>query len=450
MMERSIEAWFLENSAALIAFSEDIWRHPEPLMEEYHSCRVTADFLRAQGFSVKTCHCRYPEREPNTVVASWGSGRPVIAVYGEYDALPGLAQDAVSHRTEKEGWGHGCGHNLMIAASVGAACAVKTALEQTGTNGTVKMLACPAEEGGNGKIYMHKLGLFDGIDCILGWHPEPGDLTGNERVNLSIGKLIFRFHGKASHASTAPELGRSAMDAAELMSVGIQYLREHIPMDARIHHKYLETMSAANVVPENAAVQYVVRAKDMNGVKDLIRRVVLVAQGAATMAETRMEYEICSVLPGTVILPRFTRFLYESARKIPPLTYTPQEEAFGLELYKNVFGTECPDSVLRKALVEPTGVPSINYGSNDLGYTTFMIPTARFVGLGLIDGISVHHWALTATAGMSIGQKAAVYVGKALAQSMFDLFHDPQAIASFQEDLVKAKKGQVCEPVWPK
>lgn len=449
-MNEAIMNWFHENEASLIELSKDIWNHPEPLMEEYHSCKATADFLEAQGFSVSTCHCRFPEREPNTVVASWGSGHPVVAVYGEYDALPGLAQPATSYRVKSTGWGHGCGHNLMAAAAVGAACAAKAALEHSGCSGTVKMLACPAEEGGNGKMYMHRLGLFDGIDCLLGWHPEVGALTGNERVSLSIEKLKFYFHGKASHAAAAPELGRSAMDAAELMSVGVQYLREHMSMDCRIHHKYLETMSGANIVPEHASVQYIVRAKDMNGMRALAERVIKIAEGAALMTETQMEYEVESALPGTLILTSFTRFLYESARKIPALGYTEAEKAFAAALYKSVFDQECEGSALDEALEEPSGIPTLNYGSNDLGYTTYTIPTARYVGLGLIKGISVHHWALTATAGMSIGQKAAIYVSKALAQSMYDIFKEPGVIGTWKREMEERKKGQACEPVWPK
>lgn len=449
-MNEAIKDWFHENEISLIEYSKDIWDHPEPLMEEYHSCEATANFLKAQGFSVYTCHCRFPERKPNTVIASWGSGHPVVAIYGEYDALPGLAQPATSYRVESAGWGHGCGHNLMAAAAVGAACAVKAALEKSRFSGTVKMLACPAEEGGNGKMYMHKLGLFDGIDCLLGWHPEVGDLTGNEKISLSIEKLQFHFSGKASHAAAAPELGRSAMDAAELMSVGVQYLREHMSMDCRIHHKYLETMRGANIVPEHASVQYIVRAKDMNGMSELAKRVIKIAEGAALMTETQMQYQVESALPGTLILTSFTKFLYESAKKIPALEYTSEEEEFAAALYKNVFEQKCEGSALNKALEEPNGIPTLNYGSNDLGYTTYVIPTARYVGLGLIKDISVHHWALTATAGMSIGQKAAVYVSKALAQSMYDIFRNPNIIETWRQELEERKKGQVCEPIWPK
>ncbi len=447
-MNQAIGAWFKQNEEALVRFSRDIWEHPEGLMEEFYSCERTSALLKAQGFDIALCHCKDPEQRPNTIVARWGSGHPVVAVFGEYDALPGLAQDAVPHRAPAPGYGHGCGHNLMITASVGAACAVKAAMEQEKLAGTVVFFACPAEEGGNGKMYMHRLGLFDGIDCLLGWHPEPGALTANEKVNLSIAKLTFSFTGRASHASAAPEMGRSAMDAAELMSVGVQYMREHMSSDARIHHAYEQVVTKANVVPEHAVVDYMVRAKDLNSVQSLVERVVKVAQGAALMTETSVTHTLHSALPGTLILTSFTRFLYESACKIPPLHYDEAEKIFAQTLYRNVFSTEPSEDVLEERLVAPSGVPSTNFGSNDLGLVTHLIPTVRYIGLGLISGVPVHHWALTATAGMSIGQKAAVYVSKALAQSMYDILKTPQVIEAWQVELEHNRKGKIYTPVW--
>lgn len=448
-MDNRLKEWYEENERAVIEFSKDIWLHPEIKMEEYHSCKATAEFLKNQGFCIHTCHCRFPDREPNTVVAEWGNGSPVVAVFGEYDALPGLGQEAVPYRSAKEGLGHGCGHNLMIAAAVGAACSVKKVMEDGHIKGTIKLLACPAEEGGNGKLYMHRLGLFDGVDCIVGWHPEVGPLTSNEKVGLSIEKIVFEFKGQASHAAAAPELGRSAMDAAELMSVGVQYLREHMKMGCRIHHKYLETMEALNIVPANSAVAYCVRATNIPDMKELAERVIKVAEGAATMTGTEMKYKILSALPGTYILTSFTRFIYESALKIPPLEYTEEEEEFARELYQNVFGKECEGSPLDHQLVEPAGVPSINYGSNDLGYTTYTIPTARFVGLGLLKDTCVHHWALTSMAGMSIGQKAAVYVSKSMAQSLLDILKIPQVIDGWKQELKKGAHLAPGDIVWP-
>lgn len=448
-MNDRIKEWYEENETSVMEFSRDIWLHPELKMEEYGSCKATASFLEAQGFEVYTCHCLGPDREPNTVVATWGSGSPVVAVFGEYDALPGLGQEAVPWRSKLPGAGHGCGHNLMIAAAVGAACAAKHAMETQHIPGTIKFLACPAEEGGNGKLFMHRLGLFDGIDCIVGWHPEAGPLTANERVGLAIEKLVFEFRGKPAHAAAAPEQGRSAMDAAELMSVGVQYLREHMKMGCRIHHRYLETMPAMNIVPEFASVAYCVRATSLKDMRELADRVVSAAKGAAIMTETQMNYRVISALPGTWILTSFTRFIYESARKIPPLSYTEEEERFAEELYRNVFGRDCDGSPLDSSLTEPAGIPSIHYGSNDLGYTTYTIPTARFVGLGLIRDTCVHHWALTSTAGMSIGQKAAVYVSKAMAQSLVDILLSPRVIEGWKEELKAKAHLEPDDIVWP-
>lgn len=449
-MDKHIRKWFDCYEKQVIAYSRKLWENPEPMMEEYVACEETAAFLQDQGFSVEVCHCRYPERKPNTVVASYGSGPPVVAIYGEYDALPDLGQDTVPYRSPIQGYGHGCGHNLIAAATLGAACAAKEAMDKEGLKGTIRYLACPAEEGGNGKLYMQRLGLFDGIDCLIGWHPDDCPLTGFEQMGLSIEKMIFSFTGKAAHAAKAPEMGRSAMDAAELMSVGVQYLREHMSSDCRIHHSYLETASKANIVPEHSSVYYVVRAKDLEGMYALAERVMKVAQGAAMMTETKLDYTIESALPGTLIVTSFTKFLSESAQKIPPLTYTEEEENFAKDLFTSVFQKEVENSVLSTEFVQPNGVVTLNYASTDLGYATYTIPTGRLVGLGMIQGTPVHHWALSCTAGMSIGQKAAIYVGKCLGQALVDILLDPEHIKVWKQEHKERCKGQNLAVILPK
>ena len=450
VMNKHIKTWFDRYEDQVTAYSKKLWEHAEPMMEEYFACEETAAFLEEQGFTVEVCHCTYPERKPNTVVASFGSGHPVVAVFGEYDALPDLGQDTVPYRSVKPGCGHGCGHNLMAASAISAACAAKAAVEQEGLKGTIRFLACPAEEGGNGKLYMQQLGLFDGIDCLIGWHADDGPLTGFEKMGLSIEKIVFTFTGKASHAAKAPEMGRSSMDAAELMSVGVQYLREHISSDCRIHHSYLETISKANIVPEHSSVYYVIRAKDLEGMYALAERVIKIAQGAAMMTETQLDYHIESALPGTLIVTSFTKFLCESAQKIPDLTYSQEEEEFAKEIYKSVFQKEAEGGVLSTDLVQPDGVVTTNYASTDLGYITYLIPTGRLVGLGMVKKTPVHHWALTCTAGMSIGQKAAVYVGKCLAQALVDMLHNPEQVTIFKQEHEKLCKGQNFKVVMPK
>lgn len=434
-MNEAIGKWYEQYADQTIALAKALWEDPELAMEEFHACALTADFLRKQGFSVETFHCRDEGVPPNTVVATWGSGKPVIGIMGEYDALPGLGQDAVPYPSRREGSGHGCGHCLMTPACSSAAAALKAALEAEHLPGTIRFIAAPAEEGGMGKVHLMKRGVFEGLDCCMAWHPMDYDITPYEGVLQAMAQLKFEFFGKAAHAAVCPEQGRSALDAAELMNVGVQYLREHVPDDVRIHYSYLAAGERPNIVPDYAALSYYVRGKNIAVVDQIVERVKKVAQGAAIMTETRTECTHLGSMTETCIINGFNQFLYQSASKIPRVEYTAQEHAFADTLYENIIGKKPTCEVLPAALAAPTGVERHVPGSTDAGCVTKSVPTGRLFGLGIVRGIPAHHWGVTASVGMSIGHKAALFAGKALAQCGYDIVKNPAVLDTWWEEL---------------
>jgi len=433
-----IQDWYDAHGETVKNMARTIWEHPEPAMEEFFACQSTRSFLEGEGFSVKAYHCRDKSLPPNTVEAVAGNGFPVIGIYGEYDALPGLGQEAVPWHAPIPGWGHGCGHCLMTPAGASAAAAAWKAMQAENLSGTIRFISCPAEETGEGKADLFRLGAFDGLDCCLAWHPMSYDLTPFEGTLQALASYRFEFFGQAAHAAQNPDMGRSALDAAELMNVGVQYLREHVASDVRIHYSYLNAGEKPNIVPAYAALHYMIRARDSAHNEEVIDRVKAIARGAAMMAGVEMRSTLLSTTSETCIVHSFNRFLYEAAQAVPPLVYTSQEEDFARELYKNIRGSSSPgfDPLPRK-LVPPTGRDIPMTGSTDAGYLTKTVPTARLFGLGVVRDVPGHHWGVTASVGSSIGQKAAVFAGKAMAQCALEVARHPDQIMLWKEELKK-------------
>ncbi len=437
-----IARWYEEYTQDVEGLAEKLWARPELSMEEYFACEQTRKFLEGQGFQVETFHCKDQSRPANTVVATAGSGHPVIGFYGEYDALPGLGQEAVPERSPKEGPGHGCGHCLMTPACASAAAAAYRTMVEEGLPGTIRFIATPAEETAEGKPWLMKRGTFAGLDCCLSWHPTPYDLSPAEGILQAMSSYKFEFFGQAAHAAISPEAGRSALDAAELMNVGVQYLREHVTSDVRIHYTYLSAGERANIVPDYAATHYYIRAADMDKVEQVAARVLDCAAGAARMAGVEEKHTLLLANAETAILHSFNRFLYDCACAVPPIQYGPEEEAFAQKLHRAVTGKEGTCDPLPKGLEPPTGQELHYNGSTDAGYLTKTVPTARLYGLGIVRDTPGHHWGVTASVGSSIGQKAAVYVGKALAQCAVEIAAHPQRIDQWQAEL-REKAGEV-------
>ena len=437
-----IADWYRQHGDEVKGLAEALWEHPEISEEEYFACAQTKRFLEDKGFRVETFHHKDDTRAPNTVVATAGSGKPVIGFYGEYDALPGLGQEAVPYECPREGAGHGCGHCLMTPACASAAAAAYAAMVKDGLPGTVKFVATPAEEIAEGKPWLFAKGVFDDMDCCLSWHPTPWDLAPAEGVLQAINTYKVEFFGKAAHAAISPEAGRSALDAAEMMNIGVQYLREHVPDDVRIHYVYLAAGERVNIVPEYAATQYCIRGRDMEEVESVSRRVMDCAAGAALMAGVKEKHTLLLANSETVILHSFNRFLYECAAAVPALEYTAEEDEFAKELYRNINGKDCRENPLPRLLEAPTGVEEHYTGSTDAGYLTKTVPTARLYGLGVIRDTPGHHWGVTASVGTSIGRKASVYVGQCLAQCAYETALHPEHIDEWKKEL-KEKAGEV-------
>ena len=448
-MNPILKKWFEDHGDEVAKIGLDLWNHAEPGLEEYYGCRRTAEFMEQNGFQVETFHILGGDREPNCVVATWGSGKPVIGILGELDALPGLGQEAVPYRAPiKDACGHGCGHNLMNAMGSCAAIAIKEVLQVEGLSGTIKYYACPAEELGGGKMYMDRMGVFNDLDCVLGWHPQPGSSLKIKEVILnSIISAKFEFFGQDAHAAVAPETGRSALDACELMNVGVNYLREHMDGSSRVHYVYLNGGDRPNIVPNYAALEYNIRAVDVKSVTELFERVKKCAEGAALMTETSFKVTVESVGLPPVQIDDFNSFFYRSVEKLPPLVYTEEEKAFARELFKNHTGREAADDeeAMPSRREAPTGVHKNVPNSTDVGWVARKVPTARLMGLTMIGGTYMHSWACVACTGHSIGLHGATYVSMAVAQGAYDIFKDPSSIPAWWEDL----RRQTADDVLP-
>ncbi|MCQ2415658.1 MAG: amidohydrolase [Lachnospiraceae bacterium] len=451
-MNKTILDWYKRNGDDVKAWAKDIWDHCEIAMEEYHACEVTAEFMKKHGFHVETLNCKFPGEKPNTVVASWGSGHPVIGYIGEYDGLTGMGQDCVPYYSPKEGPGHGCAHNLMSPSCGSAAIACKEAMQAESLPGTVMFFACPAEETVEGKIYMASLGLFDNLDVCMAWHPQPRNLKIRELRQCSLTNMKVEFFGLAAHASSYPERGRSALDACEIMNVGVNYLREHVESTTRMHYSYINGGDKPNIVPSYAALHYFLRTKDLKSNYELLERVKKCAEGASIMTETKYKITINSMGPGCILLNGFNRFLYEAAAKIPQISFSAKDEAFAKELFTNINGREPEEGedIIFTKIEEPTGNPVYAPSSTDAGVVSRICPTSRLFGWGELNRTPSHSWGYVSCAGSEIGLKSAVYAGIAQAQAGYEIAKDPSVIIPWREDLdQQLKEDGDLKPIKP-
>ncbi|MEX0274131.1 MAG: amidohydrolase, partial [Flavobacteriaceae bacterium] len=383
------------------------------------------------GFSIKNGVAGIP----TAFVAEYGSGSPVIAILGEYDALPGLSQQALAEKKSAGGVaGHACGHHLFGTASAAAAISAKDWLSATGKKGTIRFYGCPAEEGGSGKVYMVREGLFNDVDVALHWHPgaSNGASAGAALANKSA---KFRFHGISAHAAGAPERGRSALDGVEAMNVMVNMMREHIPEDARIHYVITDGGKAPNVVPDFAEVYYYARHTRRNVVIDIFDRMVKAAEGAALGTGTTMEYEM---IGGThELLPNLSlqKLVHGNLSKVGGLTYETHERAFADKIAQSM-GQEKAHIETAKT-VQPFKAIGTAMGSTDVGDVSFAVPTAGLRTATWVPGTPAHSWQAVAAGGTSIGTKGMMVAAKVLALSTIDLFENPDLVskakAEFQE-----------------
>ena len=407
--------------------SKQIWDFAELGYQEEKSSALLAEQLRQEGFDVQLGVAGIP----TAFVATFGSGKPVIGILGEYDALPGLATEAKPEFTPIAGQkgGHGCGHNLFGTASMAAAVEMKNWLKSSGHSGTIKMYGCPAEEGGSAKVYMVREGLFNGVDVVLHWHPGSQNAAdaGTSLANINA---KFRFKGIAAHAAASPERGRSALDGVEAMDFMVNMMREHIPQDTRIHYVITKGGEAPNVVPANAEVYYYARHKDREILKSVWKRIENAAEGAAKGTGTQVTGE---VLGGVFnLLPNVTlaEVIHQNLKTVGGVNYTPDETAFAQKVGET-FAADQRVPITNAAEVKDfrdASESATSGGSTDVGDVSWAVPTVGLQTATWVPGSSAHSWQSTAASGMGIGQKGMLVAAKTLALTALDLFKTPALI----------------------
>jgi aminobenzoyl-glutamate utilization protein B len=433
-----------QRAAHFSTTSKTIWDYAELGYQEEKSSTLLQRELQSAGFRVQSGVAG----EPTAFVASFGQGQPVIGIMGEFDALPGLSQAATPNRTPvvADGPGHACGHNLLGSGAALAAVALKEFMERNHVAGTLRYYGTPAEEGGDGKVYMIRAGLFRDVDVVLHWHPGDENYVFNGGM-LAINSARFLFHGVAAHAAAAPERGRSALDAIMLMGNGIEFLREHVPSNSRIHYIITNGGAAPNVVPDTAEMYLYARNPSSVVLGNVWSRILKIGQGAALMTETTLDVrEIggdTNVLPNDVLAKAAQRNLEE----VGGFHYTAEEKQFAEELQKSLPAGE-GGKLDSTAAVLPLGVRA-GQASTDAGDVSWNVPTIGFRTATFVPGVVAHTWQAAASSGMSIGQKGMIVAAKALAATGADLFADRQLISDAKADFRKQMNGHTYESVIP-
>jgi aminobenzoyl-glutamate utilization protein B len=414
--------------------AKQIWDTPELGYLEVKSSAILHKYLEKEGFNVEVGVADIP----TAFVATYGSGKPVIGILAEYDALPGLSQDTTPYQKPlvEGGNGHGCGHNLFGTASMASGIALKEWLKQNKKLGTVKVFGTPAEEGGGGKVYMVRAGLFKDVDVVLNWHPSDQN-AANPSTCLAATSIEFKYFGKTSHAASGPQRGRSALDGVEALNHMVNLMREHVDEKTRIHYIISNGGLASNVLPDLAVAEYTIRHPDVTEMQNVINRVLKAAEGAAMGTETKMEYEVINGLYGLLPNETLAKVMHDNLKNSGGVVYNESEKAWAEELRKSFSGKKVPP------ISQSTSIAEFKMGyfpaSTDVGDVSYVVPT---VGLGTatwVPGTAAHTWQATAADGMSIGFKGMMLAAQTMAQTGLDLIMQPELItkakAEFKERL---------------
>lgn len=421
-------------AGAADALAREIWKLAEVGYQEQRSSAALQAFLRERGFTVEAGVAEIP----TAFVASAGQGEPVIGILAEFDALPGLSQAAVPARQPLEpgAAGHACGHHLFGAASAAAGAAIARWLADSGQPGTVRVYGTPAEEGGSGKVYMTRAGLFDDVDVVLHWHPgDRNDASAYSTTSNKSGR--FTFHGVAAHAAAAPERGRSALDGVEAMNFMVNLMREHVPQEARIHYVITQGGDAPNIVPETAQVYYYVRHPEARQVVELFERVVKAAEAAALGTGTRMEYDVMHgnypVLPNDVL----ARVVHDNLQQLGGIDYDVDEQSFARTIRETLPGELLP--IESAGEVQPFEFRQ-NFGSTDVGDVSWTVPTVGFTTATWVPGTPAHSWQAVAAGGTSIGTKGMLLAAELLALTAVDLIENPELRVAARDEF-ESRRG---------
>jgi aminobenzoyl-glutamate utilization protein B len=440
-----------------VEISNTIWRWAEVGLQEFKTSKLCADTLEKSGFRVQ----RGVAGMPTAFIATWGSGKPVIGAMAELDALPGLSQKAVPYKEPfTDGApGHGCGHNSYATSAVAGGIAARVAMEEAGLKGTIKVFGCPAEETLVGKVFMVRDGCFDGLDACLGNHPAS---ENGVRLNpgTAINSFKVEFFGKASHAASSPEMGRSALDAIELMNTGVNFLREHVIQEARIHYVIESGGIQPNVVPPYARSWYYVRAPLREITQRIYDRILKIADGAGLMTETTHKINFLTGCYQTLNNLALSGLVVKNMREIGAPTYSKEEYDFANELAKSITRDEKISALRKNHLPNWEKLIDVNLdtniydpygqefcpdkgtgGSSDVGDVSWNVPTVEFRTSGFVIGSSAHSWQNTAVMGMGIGHKFSIFGGKVIAGTVLDLLTNSETLTKILNEFRASTKG---------
>ena len=426
----------------LIKISDDIWALAETAFEEHESSKILADYAESQGMTVE----RGVAGMPTAFVATYGTGKPVISVLGEFDALPGLSQKTTPDKNPlvEGGAGHGCGHNMFGAASLGAAIAIKEQIEAGNIKGTVKFMGTPSEEKYFGKIWMVQAGIWDDVDVNVSWHPS-SSIEADVQSTLALIDFKIEFFGQAAHASGDPWNGRSASDALELYTAGINYYREHVKPTVRMHYHIQDGGQVVNVVPDYSRVWMRVRDTKRSGMKPVYERAMAMAEGAAILAN--VDYKVSLISGIYEVLPNREggKIMQSNLELLGPISYTDEEIAFGKGIQnatgKPEVGFDSKIKPLEETKEHPGG------GSTDVGDVSWNVANINLGVTVAPKDTPWHSWAVVACGGMSIGHKGMIYASKAMSMTMLDLFENPDMVKDVKAEYVKRKGDIVWEPM---
>ncbi len=447
-------SWIEENKERFIKISDRIWELAELGLIEHESSKILADELRENGFTVELGVAGMP----TAFVATWGKGRPILGIMGEYDALPGLSQKKTSAKAPLVSGkpGHACGHNIHGTSGMAAALALKKTMERYGVKGTIRFFGCPAEENFNGKVFMVRDGYFNDLDAAISHHPGSMN-AATLKSALAVNSAKFHFYGRAAHAGGSPDQGRSALDAVELMNVGVNFLREHVIQDARIHYIIEKGGEQPNIVPSYARSWYYVRAPERDQLQFIYDWVVDIAKGAAMMTRTELKHEFMGGLYNVIPNRTISELIVGNMRAIGPPGYSDEELKFAREIAKSI-PTDMKIEQLRKStrpgweklidkliddeIPDPWGEGEVSHGSTDVGDVSWQTPTVEFSTATCVLGTPGHSWQFVAQSGVGLGHKSLIFAAKVMAATAIDLFLNENLLDKAKREHKKRVEGK--------
>jgi aminobenzoyl-glutamate utilization protein B len=432
--------WIDEHSEEFIELSDKVWELAELGLVEFESAKLHVEMLRKHGFKVE----HGVAGMPSAFVATWGKGEPVIGFMGEYDALPGISNKPVPYKEPlvEDGPGHGCGHNIHGTSGFMAAIATRYVMEEEGLEGTIKCFGSPAEENYDGKAYMVREGFFDDTDACLSHHPSSMNVAGLSSSN-AVNSVKYEFHGKTAHAAGSPEQGRSSLDAIELMNIGVNYLREHVIQDARIHYVIEEGGGQPNVVPDYARSWYYIRAPERSQVDEIYRWINKIAEGASLMTETELQVDLIAAIYNKIPNKTLSELVTENMREVGHPGWTEEELQFASKIAETIDQKAKMESLKKRKVPDYQKYKDVNlvtdildawndgeisHGSTDVSDVSWQCPTMEFSTSCNILGAPGHDWRFTSVSGMSIGHKSLIFAAKTMSASALDLFTKPDLL----------------------